>query len=107
MVNIVLGDLDLHFQCQTFSCYAFDIKKIGQAADVIGRFAMTRTAPNMKLLLYVELRLFGLATFLAIVYPEAWSNRGMNSTNERTNGRTDGRTDGRTEGRTHGRTTDE
>ena len=33
IVNVVLRDLDLHFQGQTFSCYAFVIKD-GQTADV-------------------------------------------------------------------------
>ena len=30
IVNVVLHDLDLHFQCQTFSCYALAIKKCRQ-----------------------------------------------------------------------------
>ena len=33
-MNVVLRDLDLHCQGQTFSCYAFAEKKIAQPADV-------------------------------------------------------------------------
>ena len=49
-VNVVLRDLDLHFQCQTFSCYAFVIKSV-LTANVHVRFASTRTAPVVELLL--------------------------------------------------------
>ena len=49
-MNFVLRDLDLHFQGQTFSCYAFAIQS-AQAADVRGRFASTRTAQAVESLL--------------------------------------------------------
>ena len=45
----VLRDLGLHFQGQTFSCYAFI--KNAQATDVPDRFASTRTASAVELLL--------------------------------------------------------
>ena len=49
-MNVGLYNLDLHFQGQTFSCYALAIKN-AQTADVPGRFASTRTTPAMELLL--------------------------------------------------------
>ena len=50
MVNVVLCDLDLHFQGQQFSFVAFVIKN-ALAADVPGRFASTCTVPDVELLL--------------------------------------------------------
>ena len=35
-MNVVLRDLDLHFQFKTFSCYIFSIPKKEQAANVPG-----------------------------------------------------------------------
>ena len=46
----VIGDLDLHFEGQTISCYAFAIKN-GQAANVPQQIASTPTATTVKLLL--------------------------------------------------------
>ena len=43
LVTGVLNDLDIHFQGQTFSCYAFATKN-AHAADVLDRFAWTLTA---------------------------------------------------------------
>ena len=51
IANVVLSDVDLNFKGQTFSRYAFPIKN-AQAADVPGRFASTRTAPAVELLLF-------------------------------------------------------
>ena len=42
--NVVHHDLDLHFQGQTFACYAFVIKSIALAADI--------PAPDMELNLF-------------------------------------------------------
>ena len=51
MLNVVLHDLDLHFQGQTFSCYAFALT-IAHAADVPGRFTLTCMAHAAELLLF-------------------------------------------------------
>ena len=50
-MNVVLRDLDVHFQGQQFSCYSFSIKNT-RAADVPGRFASTPMDPAMELLLF-------------------------------------------------------
>ena len=44
IVNVVLRDSNINFQCQIFSCYAFVMKKSVYAADVPCRFASTRLA---------------------------------------------------------------
>ena len=51
-MNVVLRDLDFHFQGQTFPCCAFAAKENAQTADVPDRFASTRTAPAVELLLF-------------------------------------------------------
>ena len=49
--------LTLHFQCQTFSCYAFVTNKIVQAMGVLSRFASNSTALAVELLLFFSLTL--------------------------------------------------
>ena len=48
-VNVILHNLDLHFQGQTLVMHCY--KKL-QAADVSGRFDSTQTAPAIELLLF-------------------------------------------------------
>ena len=50
----VLCELDLHFLDQSISCYAFAII-YAQAADVTSRFASTRTAPAVEMLLFYNM----------------------------------------------------
>ena len=49
--NVVLHHVDLDFQGQVFSCYAFAIKIAQRQRMSPGRFASTRTASAVKLLL--------------------------------------------------------
>ena len=76
IVYVVFRDLGLYFQVQAFSCYAFAIKQMAQAAEVPVRFASTRTGLAVKLVLC--------------------------NTAVRTDGQKDGRTDGQTDERTGG-----
>ena len=50
IANVALHDLDLHLQGKIFSCYALVIEN-AKATDGPGRFASTRTAPTVELLL--------------------------------------------------------
>ena len=47
IANVVLHDLDLHFQGQAVSYYELAIKN-AQSADVPGRSASTRTPPPRR-----------------------------------------------------------
>ena len=52
MGYILQGDFNLHFRDKTFSCYAFSIK-IALATDVQADLPRRRTAPTLKLLLFL------------------------------------------------------
>ena len=53
IMNVLRRDLYRQFRGPTFYCYAFVITKLHtQAADVLDRFAWTRTAPAVELLFF-------------------------------------------------------
>ena len=49
--NVILHDIDLHSQGETFSCFAFAIKKCIKTADDSGRFDLSRMAPRRRVAL--------------------------------------------------------
>ena len=62
--DVVLHHFDLHFQCQTFSCYAFVIKIV--VFDESGSFASTCTTPTVELLMFLipRVTLISLSSFM-------------------------------------------
>ena len=63
-MNVVPRELDLQFQCQTFSCSEFVIKN-APTADAPSRFASTRMAAAVELpLLYILALLTSVGSLL-------------------------------------------
>ena len=68
IVNVVLRDLHLHFQGQTFSCHAFAIKKNAQVADVPRKFVSTRKGPSSGVIVVLNVITFviGILDFFRV-----------------------------------------
>ena len=59
-MNVIPREPDQNFHGHIFYRYAFAIKQIAQAADIIDRFASTRTGPAVELLLLISLSPLGV-----------------------------------------------